>query len=564
MGLFTRSSRSFGPAAALIAAAAFLAAPATVSAQEKLQPQAAGAANAEAGEPVIVVTLASIDKLMKDVNYIAAMMGQEQAGGMFSMMAATFTQGIDLTRPMAALVPLVDGMPQPVGLIPTNDIKSVLKRLEAQTGPADELDDGTMVIAVGANTVYIKQQGDWAVIAASREHLDIAPQDPTPLLEGLGNDYVIAARIKPQQVPESMRAMLVDQIRQGFEQASAAQGDAADGSQELAQNSLGQLESMINETETLSLGINVDASAKQMIMDMVFTGKDGSPMAELYANQKAIPSKFVGVVREDALAYVHGACSVGPKAIDSAKSAMQTALKSVDDMLAQQDAIGYDIQSEISAYLERLGNVIVDSVSEGRMDFGAALVPADGGVGFVAGSFVADGNEVAKIFKEIAGKVEYQPGAPSFKFDAETYQGVNIHIIEGDIPAEVEEARKVFGETVTVYLGTGEKTVYLAVGNDAKKLMTTLIDSGADDTPSDRPLMQAHVKVQPILELLQGIQANDSLAAMIEALEGSEDPGMVNVTSSGIKNGQKIRVTMSEALVKGLISTVMANQDLGF
>ena len=222
MGLLTRSIRSFGSVAALVAATMFVATPITTSAQEQLQ-KAGDAADAATVEPVLVVTLGSIDKLMKDVNYISGVIGQEQAGGMFSMMAATFTQGIDLTKPIGVLVPLVDGMPQPVGVIPTKDAKSVLKRLEAQTGPADELDDGTMVIAIGANTIYIKQQGDWAVVAMDREHLKVAPLDPTPLFEGLGNKYVIAARVKPQLVPEEMRDMLIGLMRQGFDQAMAAQ-----------------------------------------------------------------------------------------------------------------------------------------------------------------------------------------------------------------------------------------------------------------------------------------------------------------------------------------------------
>ena len=42
-------------------------------------------------------------------------------------------------------------------------MKTVLNRLEAQAGPVDELNDGTLVIAVGVNTIYIKQQGDWAI-----------------------------------------------------------------------------------------------------------------------------------------------------------------------------------------------------------------------------------------------------------------------------------------------------------------------------------------------------------------------------------------------------------------
>lgn len=566
MGLLTRSTRSFGSVftAAVVAAAMLIATPVAVSAQEKLQSSDGGAAQATT-EPVLVVTLGSIDKLMKDVNYISGVIGQEQAGGMFSMMAATFTQGIDMTQPMGVLVPLVNGMPQPIGVIPTKDAKSVLKRLEAQTGPVDELDDGTLVIAIGANTIYIKQQGDWAIIAADREHMKAAPLDPTPLFEGLGNKYVIAARVKPQLVPQEMRQMLVGLMRQGFDQAMASQQQAGTEQVEgLAQGSFEQMEMLINETEELSLGINIDSAGQQVVLDVVYTAKEGSSLAGLYADQKAVPSKFSSVLRDDAVAYAHMATAIGPKAIDQAKSSVKSMLKAADDMLSQQEGLGYEVQTELSAYLERIAGMVADSISEGRMDFGAALVPAGDSVGFVAGAFVSDGNELATIVKEIAGKVEYESGAPTFKFDAETHKGVSIHMIEADIPASLEEARKVFGEQVTVYLGTAEKSVYMSVGEDALTLMKELIDSGANDTPGDRPVGQAHVKVLPILELANGLSANETLAAMIDAMAGSDDPGVVNVTSKAIRNGQELSITMSEGLVKALAAAFMSGQAGGF
>ena len=170
MGFSNRSIRRRIAATAMAVVALFataplsVLAPASALAQEKLQQQGGtGALNAT--EPVIVVTLGSVDKLMKDVNYITSVVGQAQAGGMFTMIAGTFTQGVDTTQPIAVIVPLVDGTPQPIALVPTADVKAVLKRLEAQTGPADELDDGTLVIAVGASTVFIRQTGNWAVLA---------------------------------------------------------------------------------------------------------------------------------------------------------------------------------------------------------------------------------------------------------------------------------------------------------------------------------------------------------------------------------------------------------------
>jgi len=412
MSLLTRSIRSAGAMAAIAAAGLFVASSATLSAQEKpqkqdsdkLQKQDGGAAEVAASEPVIVVTLGSLSKLMTDVNYLSGVIGQEQVGGMFSMMAATFTQGIDLTKPLGLLVPLVDGMPQPIGMIPTSDAKAVLKRLEAQTGPADELDDGTLVFAFGATTIYIKQQGEWAVVAANRDHLKLAPLDPTPLFEGLGNEYLIAARIKPQLVSEDLRNMLIDQLRQGFEQATASQEEPPEGAREAAESSIKQLVTMINEAETLSFGVNVDSSAKQVVVDLVFTGKEGSSLAKLYSGQEPIPSKFASVIRDDAIGYAHMAHSIGPDTIDQAKSSVKGLLKSVDDLISQQDSIDYNIQTELSSYLERISELVVDSISEGTIDLGAALVPIDGGFGFVAGASMSDGNEVKKIIKEIAGR----------------------------------------------------------------------------------------------------------------------------------------------------------------
>jgi hypothetical protein len=332
----------------------------------------------------------------------------------------------------------------------------------------------------------------------------------------------------------------------------------------LAESSIKQLEMIINETETLELGIGVDSTDKQVEIDLVFTGNEGSTLAELYDGSKAIPSQFASVIRDDAIAYVHYATSIGPKAIDQTKSTVKTLLKTADDLISQQEGLNYEIQTEISAYLERIAGLVVDSISEGRTDFGAALLPVDDGIGFVGGAFVSDGNEVAKILKEIAGKVESEPGAPTFNFDTGKHNGVNMHTVEAEIPASLEEARKVFGETLTVHLGTGEKSVYVAVGDDAEGLMKKLIDSGANDTPGDRPIGQAKVKMLPILEFAQGVVANDTLAKMIDAMAGSDDPGVVNFTAKGIKNGQEIKITITEGVLKGLAAALLSGQQAGF
>ena len=39
---------------------------------------------------------------------------------------------------------------------------------------------------------------------------------------------------------------------------------------------------------------------------------------------------------------------------------------------------------------------------------------------------------------------------------------------------------------------------------------------------------------------------------MIDAMSGSDDPGVVNITSKAIANGQTAQITLSEGLIKGI------------
>lgn len=558
MGLPNQSVRTRIASIAVVVAS-LVAAPATLRAQEQLQPLG-GAATLEATEPVLVVTLGSVNKLMQDVNYLTSALGQAQAGGMFTMMVGTFTQGVDTTQPIGILVPLVDGAPQPLALVPTPDVKTVLKRLEAQTGPADELDDGTLVIAVGASTVFIRQVGNWAVLAPNQDLLSLAPANPMALFEGMGNDYDIAFRLKMQQVPAETRAMLVAQIRQGFEQAMASQGGEAEAARKMAESTMGQLEQMINETDELRFGLNIDQSAKEVVIDGSFTAVPGSKLASIYGGQRPIPSQFASVIREDAAGFYHAATSISPEAVEQTRASLTTSLNAVRNALANEDNLSPAQQAEITEVIDRIADLAMESIAEGRADVGALLLADENDFQFVFGSFVSDGGEAAQIVKDLAAKVENEPDAPRFKFDQSTYKGVTMHLIEADVPAREDEARRVFGETLRVHIGTGEKSVYAAVGNDSETLLKELIDSAGSDNVADRPIGQLRFTLMPVLEFAQSIEPNDAVSAMVDALSRAPDQGELTVVQDGIENGQESRITIGEGLLQAIGAAIRQSQ----
>ena len=528
-------------------------------AQEQMQatPEFAPAgtdASTDATEPVLIVTLGSLDKLMQDANYITGVVGQPQLGGLFSMIAGSYSQGLDTNQPIGVLVPLVDGVPQPIAVVPTSDVKSILKKFEQQTGgPADELDDGTMVISVGANTIFIRQIGAWAALAPRKELLDLAPMDPTSLFEGMGNDYDIAIRLKVQQVPLETRNMLISQVRQGFDQAMQKQKNAGgEETQDFANSSMRQLEQFINDTDELNVGLNIDRSGQLVTIDSSFTAVDGSKLAGLYSGSHAIPSQFSSVIRHEAAAFYHAATSIGPEAIEQTRTTLRSTMNSLSGMLKNQEDLSPSQAADIKVLIDQITELSIKSIEEGRADMGALLLTTQDSFQFVFGAFVADGDEAAQIVKDVAAKLENEPDAPRFEFDRSTYKDVTMHLVEADVPASEDEARKVFGDKLQVHVGTGDKAVYVAIGKDSESLMKELIDSSEGDAGADRPIGQFSLKLKPILEFAQSVESNDAIAAMVDELIRASDEGLVTMVQDSIENGQESKITIGEGVLKAI------------
>ncbi len=536
----------------------------SVAAQERPQPgQTTPNAAPQSTDPVLVVTVASLNKLMQDVNYITGVMGQPQAGGMFTMMAGTFTQVLDTTRPIAVLVPMVDGSPEPIGVLPSNNIEMVLKRLEAQTGPADKLDDGTLVIAAGPALVYIRQVGSWAVVARNRELIDLVPADPMSLMEGLGDNYDIGLRLNIQEIPLQLREMLVEQLTQGFEQAMARQQGGDQNSSKLSQMQLDQLNQLIREAEQLKFGLNINPNKRIISIDTEFTAAAGTELAQIYASTQPIASKFAAVLSGDPALRYHAAASISPKVAQNMRESTAAIKEAMQTALAQQDELEDHQRAEIEELLGELIEIGVKTLQAGKMDVGLIGRADDETLQIVGGSFVHDGNAVAAWVKELAAKLRDAGDAPQFNFDEGQYNGVTLHSIVFDIPAKEEELRRMFGAQAKIQLGTGPQSVYFALGKGSAEAMQKLIDSADSDRGdlTERPLGQIRVKLLPILRLVQSVKPNDSLAAVIDAVALGGDNDYLNVVNRGIENGQASNVEIGEGLIKAVGAAIREAQN---
>lgn len=557
-GIGVRSARAVFVLATLMA---WIGAAPAAFAQERLQLDRAGSepATADSGKPVLVVSLASLNKLMQDVNYITAAFGQPAAGGMFTMMAGGFAQGIDMTRPIGVVVSIVDGAPEPIGMVPTPDAEAILERLEkqGQIGAIDRLDDGTLVIAAGPSLVYIRQAGPWAMVARQKEILELAPANPMTLLEGIGNDYTFAARLNVQEIPAETREGLIAQIRQGFEQAMAQRGEDAKDLQAASEGSIKQLEQLIRESEELMVGWNINPQERIVTIDTEFVASSGTEMAEMYSGQSVIASQFANVIDADNAMFYHAAASLSPKVIERTRESIGSARQMVKKAIDDSDDLDENQKAQIRELADALIDLTMQTVAEGRFDVGIQAVADDSQLEIAAGMFVSDGAEAAKLVKELADKLKDVPDAPKFAFDQGTHQGVTLHSVTIDIPAEQSELREVYGEQAVIQIGTAAKAVYLALGENSQQTLKQFIDRGTkSDDPAERPLGQMQISLLPFLRFAQSIKSNDVVASMVDTLSQNAETDYVLLESDLIEDGQTSSLEIGEGVLKSIGAAV--------
>lgn len=542
----------------LITAAALFAtvAPSTLRAQAP----AAGAGAQD--KPVVVLSITNIDRLIQDVNYVSGAVGQAQTGGIFAMMAGNFTNGLDRTRPLGVAVKMVDGAPAPIVFLPSTDIKRFLKSMEAQLGPADELDDGTLAVAVQNNILYIRQQGTWAFGAQSQELLKGLPADPLAWLDGMGEKYDIGVRLNVQSFTPEQRQMFIDQLRQGFEQALAQQPpEQAEQVRRMGGSSLEQLEVIINDTDVLQFGFAIEPQQRRLRIEMVGTAAAGTNLAKMYDAQQPIPSKFASVIRPDAAVYVHGASSIGTEGIEQAKTSLEQVSASLGMLLEDAEDLSPADREELEAFFQRLIDIGVETIEEGKSDAGFMVMLDNEQLNAAGGFFVSDGQKVAQLVKDLAAKLENEPNAPKFTFDAAKHKDISFHHVDFAIPEDKDEARQIFGEQLRIIVGTGPDAAYAALGQQAEPMLKSLIDqAGSDAAASDRPLGQGRISLLPILQFAHAIEPQDGLAAAVDALSRAGDTGQVTFLSQSIEHGATVEIIIGEGILRAIGAVIQTQQ----
>lgn len=507
-------------------------------------------------KPVAVVSVAPVKKVLADVQYLADAAGQTDAGRMAALLSTPFTEGIDKTRPVGVVV-MTNGQEfAPTAYLPVSDFDRLLTTATEQIGPPQDVGEGIKMFTPNQMPIFVKDAGNWAILAMDQEKLANPLGDPTVFLKDLPEQYDLALQFFPGNIPEIYRNVIVEQMKTGIELSLEQEADETDEEFDVRKQKIAdqvaEMERVFTELEDIIIGWNVDATKQGTYLDFAYTAVEGSDFAKTMAMNSDLTTEFSGF--SDAAAAIN--LQVTEKLSETDIARMEKQMNDLREQgILQLESEG-DLEGDELESAKKVIDLAVDTLIEtartGSLD-GAMMLDMTGGKGtFLAGAHVADGQRVEDGVKEMLKLAAADGEVPPVKWDADTYQAIRLHIMQIPLDDAPPEAKDILGEKPEVILGIGEKSVYLSGGNDAMARLKKAIDASIAGTDTKVGVLQMHVAILPILK---GIQKNAPMPvpgvdAAVEALSGGADKFLVTVDME--QRYMRLRMMLEEGVIKAI------------
>jgi hypothetical protein len=503
----------------LLAVALMLTGAARLSAQDK---------------PIAILSVASYDTLQADLKFIGQLADAPDLDKSLDGIIALVTRGqglkgLDKSKPLGLAVFMDGQTPKGFAFLPIADLKGFLA-LFPQVNVQDS--DGTLEIQ-GPNGPpgYATQKGSWAFISNDKDTLKSAPADPEKLLGDLSKDYAIAVQFNVQNVPADLRENATQIFRAGVEvglQQKPGEDDIAyEFRKKMAQAQLKQMETLIKDLDQFTVGWAIDPAAKTTNLDISLTAVATSPIAKQFAEMANVKSDFGGFLLPDAAVTLNVCSKFDQADADQAIALIQTARTKANDSIDNDSTIPND-EGKKSAK-EVVGQLL--DVAEHT------------------GGFVKDGPSLEAAVKKLVALGAADPNFPVVKFDIENHSGIKMHSIA--IPMNDDNAKKVFGDTMDVYLGIGAESAYVAFGKNSLTLLKSIIDKPAATGQKNYPF-QLNVALTPILEFINSTNPNPGAMMAAQLLSATPGKDHIRLTASVITNGVNYRISAEEGVLKAI------------
>ena len=503
-------------------------------------------------EPAVVISIAKFDEQLNDVNYLLTASGFAELKFMAKAMVQGYTKGLDGQRDAGVMLFLNEDSEQPdvLGFVPVEDIDEMLDVIST-FAEVDEGDDATTITTDAGQEIVLKERDGVAFFSNKSDMLIDLPEKPAKLLGDLPSKYNLSAKLFAQRIPQKMRDQVLEMIRQSSEDTFDNFDDdvQAEFQKKNLELQLQQMEMLFRDSDTVTLGMSANEESKALVMDIDFTAKPNTKLAERMAiSQKAGESRFTGFLMEGSAFNHNGIYRVHPEDAEQYTTMLrdlQTAgLKELD----QEGDMCEEEFNQVKKSVGELVDVLNETLKEGLIDSGAVLMLEEGNINFAVGAQISDPRKLEGTIKELIVMAEEKLGDEiEVNLNSGSHKNITFHEIVLQIPDEEEEMRDALGDQITISVGIGTKEAYFGFGSNPVQWLKKAIDGKSETTN----MMQYNLNVAPIMNFAASMDGDPNIEAMAEALKEAGND-RVQMTSNLIENGVKIQFEMQDGIL-GLI-----------
>ncbi len=534
------------------------------------------------GQPTLIVSTSKIEQLMANVTYLLRAVNQPEIGGLATMTVNQFSQGLDRSRPIGVAVTLNPaGNPVPLVMLPISDLKAFFAGL-VNFGEPEDLGGGLYTMDVALRPVFAKQLDKWLIVSQQEDAARDFKLVPADLLQSLSSRYDVGAKLDVQSIPVQMRDFLIGQMKDSYERSSADQKARLEGELERAAASastneekdsiskrrdamlvaeqvqaaqIDQLEDMIKNTKQVVLGLSSDSANKQLYLEAATEFVVGSKMDVQLARSATAKTAFSGLQADGQAVSLTFTDILDPAQIPQIEQSVNAAF----DVLTKNSDQSSNAQG-VTDLIKEVKQIVIKGIQDGIVD-GAASISVQGGLNIVTTSQISDGKQLAAAIQKSIASIKLGESSPQIKFNAYTHQGAAIHLGTLKLPSDADETvKKIFSDTATFAIGTADKAVYIAIGNQSEANLKAALDrvAGAPSAPGSP--MNLQVKLRPILDYIQLIQPSPIGDAMVHASQNFSSNDTLTVKSQIVPHGAVVRLTIEEGILRAIGAAAKAGQ----
>lgn len=527
------------------------------------------------GEPIVVVNIASIDRVMEDIDYL---FGTVERKDMIDVIDGLLEdignlEGIPRDKPFGMMLFLKAGLaPRPAATIylPVDDAAAIIESLSIVGVAVKETSEGHYKLdgdGVTGELQFVRLVDGYAFWTESELEMERDFPDPAEAFESLTTRYTAAVELRPKSIPPGMRKLFLNIVRSRTQGELQQRDDEPDMAYAIRKarglRNLHALEVILTQTESLTFGLDVSKKSEQAVFELVIEAEAESAFLESLHELAEKPSRFAPVDEGNAAIDLavnaminQETAEVYTQLFKESEAALARALTRMQRGLEEADGEGEVVVTAdpiTEALAKRLFEPLLELLESRNIDGFTQYLKTEAGQYYLIGALEVPGaTRMETPLREIVNRIRSaQPKAAELwrvEYDVATFGNVSLHRL---VPAKIgEDAKRNFGEDFAIYVGFGPNAVWFGFGGaPVSEALEQAITRVTDASLAEKRRDEAPIRLTVNAKRLLGMSESEGDLIMLrEAF--SEDNDSLRINFRPTKTGGRVRFELEKGFIR--------------